>query len=220
MSAAGRYDRGMAQATSSEPNERTRQSSDPDYRRLWSMSFRELAEIEKDPDNPLHEKAKIVGREVAEPIRSAMQFSSANLVKQFGIGLGDWAKQAVGVSFTGLPNAVSPLTHHAGMIDAIPHVEASFNGSGDVSVDIEADEPPEASAAQVQDAMQAAANGLLERLVFIQSKQLENQESEASKSEVREKVSRWILWGTLTAAVLTLVATVVLGLPGFLENIA
>lgn len=209
----------MAEEAAPESNESSRHSEDPDYRRLWAMSFRKLIEIEEDPDNPLHEKAKVVGREAAAPIRSAFEATTAPLAKQFSAGLGEWVRQAVGLSFKGLPDAVSSLTHPAPVIDPIPHVEASFSGSGRLDVDIEANEAPDASAAEVQDAMQVAANGFLEQIVVIQQKQLDNQEAEAGKADGREKLNRGILWGTLTAAVLTFVATVVLGLPGFLENL-
>ncbi|WP_372468901.1 hypothetical protein ACCO44_05995 [Microbacterium maritypicum] len=214
----------------------TRESSDPDYQRLWKMSFRELAEIETDPENPLHEKAKEVAREVIAPMRPLFEIHpgwnltthfDSGFAKPVDFGLGKWATESLTDFVSTLPkSAINPATGIP-MIYRTAKGELTATGSAEVSVDLAADEAPAETAAEVQDAVQLAANQYLERLVDLQtaqrdlqSDQLSHQKDEAEKSGEREKSGRRIAWATLIVAVVTLLVSVILGLPGFLDNLA
>lgn len=54
-----------------EIHPKRRETGDPELDTLWEMSFDELAAINKDPDHPLHEKSKQVGREIMAPLGEA-----------------------------------------------------------------------------------------------------------------------------------------------------
>lgn len=219
----------MAEEASSKPDDSTRNSDDPDYRRLWAMSFREMAEIEADPEHPLHEKAKEVSREVIAPMRPLFDFQPHwNLAKHFDLGigkpidlvLGKWATESLSDLSSTSPKRIIEPAIEVPTIHRTAKGELTVTGSGEVSIDLSADEAPAETAAQVQDAVQIVANQYLERLVNIQADQLSHQRGEAVKSGEREKLDRRIAWATLIVAAVTLVASVILGLPGFLDSLA
>jgi hypothetical protein len=158
------------------------------------MSLGDFAAIEEDPQHPLHDKAKIVGKAMMAPFAQAVQKQNAELQRAIGSAFGRWAQKALtGATDAVIKSARVSSSDAAGALNraARASVTASLGEhlaavtSSGTAVDFSDDELPDATVAEVHDAAQSIVIEGLTRLIDVQQAHLALLEKQATKDDAR-----------------------------------
>lgn len=211
-----------------------KRTGDPELDAIWEMSFKELEQILKDESHPLHEKAKQVSSEITKPVADALADTLRELKVSFSTTidtLGPWKALTVDRKallpalnssswFARLPlelpkSALAGLVGEQNAAAAVIERPDALTTMGQGWIDLDAIEPPDASAAEIQEAAEARAREI--RKIEILNALLDETQAaaesgkealELSRDSLREaksaKRAGWIaVWVAIIAALIS-----------------
>jgi|GEM_PF-2185174 len=197
-------------------------TGDPELDYLWDVQLDELNTILEDPENPLHEKAKVVLGEMFAPLFETVKGSQETVaaaadatVRPAVQRLNERVASIVRESLPSFPAALEaprpPIVHPAS-----GHVDVVSSTGGAVEIE---GLTVNSTASDVRVTVDAVARDALERIAVATEEQLEhaqtvetNRQAEASEQTARAKRTEIAGWIAAFGAVGAVVATIIFGL--------
>lgn len=176
---------------------RPRDTGDPDLDRVWSMGLDELDRVLQDPNDPLHEKAGQVAKEMTEPLVRAANQMLEPYTRDF--------RESLERLVPSLMPATRPMdTRFLEAIRSTP-IEIELPAAATPTDIAEAAEAAESEAQELRRRQVIAMEGVLAHMQQVETERAARAPAERRRA-LRTELAGWIAAG---GAVLAVIATVV-----------